>query len=447
MALCMQLATPAVATSKEESAPENSRIPDSVLSDLAADTQVWESKLNEQQGKISAPQRIDGDAGAQSSQGTDTDSPRVLFTTSAQGKILNRSFTSAPSTVVDAETGRTSLEWAADKDGVALDWWGPKDGATWEVYRDDKLLTTTKEAQFVDKSPQVDSNSEYSVIGIRKYKDKNGEDQEERFNYGVNVPAQPASVLGEKVSDSAVVSAAANSDINGGRSTDSSALTPHAFRETALAYNSFIPAKRIDYPKMCTPPNGGPKMDQLAGDGRSFATKENVEWEKLSSRVKNIAYITWDGKKAVLDEAYKKIGATKGYYKGKLVKTVTASSKDVSTSMTPNTSNSTAKVRFKQHATDPLCTLGNTFDAPNIDVDVSATLSKSTGRVHAVGKHDGAPSHEILMSHITSKGKFLRGCAYRFKKRSFNDLLPPMEVKVDVTVNPTGIWTKGCKVY
>lgn len=255
----------------------------------------------------------------------------------------------------------------------------------------------------------------------------------------------PVHIVGQDILDADVRGAEANSDISGGENSGTaipSVPAQSGFAETALAYNTFIPYKRIKRPKVCFPT----VYDELGGDNRSFSTKKNVEWEKLSNRIQNIAYMTWNGKKAKVTKTVNKIGTTRAYVKGKQVKTAKAGTQNLKTKMTPNSKNGTAKVQFVQKASDPLCAPGGVTGSPNIDANVNVTISKSNGKVRAVGSHDGAPNHEILMTHITPGGTFQRGCVYRFYVHSFNDLLPPLDVGMDVTVNPTGNWTWSCPI-
>lgn len=363
--------------------------------------------------------------------------PHIYFKTDSKGKILDRVFASPEQDVVDESTGRTTLEWSASTNSANLNWWSPDPAVEWEVSRNGKKVATVSGDSFTDSAIDRSRNNEYSVQAAVTDGSLLEENETTDYFYAVNLPPAPEGSVGKNIGEPAVRGLARNTDAAG-----LEGMEPQVMRDTFVAYGSFIPESRIKRPFGCTPAS----YDQFGGDNRKFAHKANNEWESLRYRGLNIAYLTWSGKKAALDEAFRKVGETHAYENGKLVAKKTASAAGLKTSLKADATNGYATIHLKQSISNPLCKVAVVSDAPKIDADVSVKLKQSTGYTRITGEHDGAPNHEILMRHVTSS-EYKRGCLYRFAHGSFNSLLPPMDVSVDITRNPNGNWLEDCPIY
>lgn len=418
---------------KTEDKPLSSR----AKSEVESGANLRQADWNDSTGTLDKPESTSKDEVVQNYQSDNNGEQltRVIFTTDETNKIADRIFASAPSQVVDEDSGRTSLEWYANIEESGFDWWTPDPALKWNIFRDGKKVDTVTGGNYVDTKADRSENHQYSITASYKNPNRKEEAQEDIFNYGVNIPAAPQSAVGLDIDDPKVLSLKLNSDIAG------QAVNPQALRPTALQYGSFIPDKRIDRPAGCTPT----KYEQFAGDDRGFATKKNPDWDKLRYRIRNMAYIDWSGNTAKLSEASNTVGTTRAYIDGKEVAKAKASTKKVKTSLT-SAKGGKAEISFKQAASDPLCKAPLDVPAPDINADVVTTIAKASGTVTARGRHDGAPNHEILMRN-TAGGDFDQGCVYRYYRGDFTWLAPPEDVQVDVTINPTGNWNWSCPVY
>lgn len=339
---------------------------------------------------------------------------------------------------MDEETGRTSLEWAATTDSIEFAWWTPDADLEWTVKRDEKLHRTVDGTGFVDPDVDTKTGHAYTFTAEHDYVDAEGENQESSYIYFANIPPAPDSVEGIEVADPAVREMHYNTDVAGIAASSAAKV-----RHTTLAFASFIPEKRIAIP----PPCYAPDLDQFGGDNRSFAKWWTPGADELSSRILSTAQIKWSDRNATSAEGSTSIGLTKGYKNGKLISTARASTRQSSVNTSLDDVGPFTNTRIKQKASDPLCPLRVTGgEAPDIDAEIEIELYGLTGALNVAGKHDGAPNYELTFLHQDRNGTMVGGCAYRFKRGSFMELLPPMDVNVDLSWNPTGLWNKQCPI-
>lgn len=79
--------------------------------------------------------------------------------------------------------------------------------------------------------------------------------------------------------------------------------------------------------------------------------------------------------------------------------------------------------------------------------ELSTFMWGPTGFHTLVGKHDGAPNYEYKFTYQKGQSAQTIGCSYRFKRGLFEELLPPMDVDVDVSWTPNGAWKKVCPTF
>lgn len=396
----------------------------------------WVSEWDK--NKATQPSKISDNSTYRETQDEKNTNPVVRYKTDEKGIVTDRIFSSASPRTIDGDTGRTSLQWEGTNDVTKLSWWTPDPSVEWIVERDGKQLEKTRDSSYIDKSVDRDKNHEYTVRATVKDKSILEDSEASEYFYSVNIPPTESESIGKSINDASLLTRDSNRDLAG--LSNSSGTSPQVLRESFVAYGSFIPEARIKKPTPCGPAS----YDQYGGDNRTFAHSKNPDWEKLRYRGLNIAYITWDGLKPKLDEAYRKVGTTHAYENGKQVASKTASNSGLTTKLETGNAG-TANIHFKQAIANPLCSLPGGAEAPDINADVNVKLNKSTGASVVTGKHDGAPNHEILM-HNTASDKLQRGCLYRFEHGSFNSLLPPMDVDIDINRNPGGNWTQSCPI-
>lgn len=364
------------------------------------------------------------------------DLPEVVIKTSADGRIIDRAYTSSSSNWTDPDSGRTRFQCSVGTSSVELGWWTPSDDVEWTIKRNDKVIAHTKDIEYTDTTVDRRKGSTYSVTGAHKYTDEDGKEQESKFVYGTSAPPAPADVRGQKIDDPKVQDVTANTDIAG--VSTQAATTASA----TLTFSSFIPDKTIPYPPACGPL--ATAYDRLGGDNRGFnqGFRNPIE---LSHRIANQVNINWIGDKARQAAAIVDIGTTRGYKNGKLVDTAVANKKDSFIKATPE-DGSTALVKMKQNASDPLCKVFGA-DAPDINAELSTFMWGPTGFHTLVGKHDGAPNYEYNFTYQKGRSAQTIGCSYRFKRGLCEELLPPMDVDVDVSWTPNGARKKVCPTF
>lgn len=429
---------PANATSEElriEYTDSNSSTAEIVGTDK--ESKLWESELEGATGDLKEPQEVSSTIKSTNTTFNQEAISKVYFRTDSDGIIEDRVFASARTGSVDSDTGRTPLQWSVSSSGVDLAWWTPDGDVEWTVSRNGVEVSRTTGTTFRDTEADSSKNQQYTVTATHEYTDPEGESQEEAYHYGVNTPPVDDSAVGLAITDSEVQTPELNTDIAG------YALTSSGMRDTQVAYGTFIPDKRIDRPSMCTPV----KYEEFGGDNRTFASDKAGDFHELSNRMQNIAFLAWDGNTAGLDEAQANVGTTRAYIDGKQVASKTASSSGIKTFLTPVPSRALANIKFQQAGSDPLCNVLGAAPAPDINAVIDVSLKNGSGAMHITGEHDGAPNHELVFNHISPKGKFYQGCGYRFQRGKFTSLLPPMEINVDVTMNPTGNWLTSCPIY
>lgn len=402
---------------------------------LAAGGSLWEAEWDPDKSRLGDPTQ----ATPKTNHANDTTGheplSKVYFSTDSSGVIQDRVFASSRTGVVDKESGRLPLQWSADSSGTDLAWWSPDDDIDWHISRDGEELDVISGNTYRDTSVDRSTNHDYTINGYRSYTDEDGETQEELFNYGVNTPPLDLDAIGLSISDERIQDPDYNTDIAG------LAIEPFAIRDTQVSYGSFIPDARIDAPTGCVPLN----YDEFSGDDRTFAKDQAGDFHELSNRLQNIAFLSWSGNTPHLDEVQANVGETKAYEDGSEVASATESSEGLTTRLFPEPP--VANIEFSQSGGIPLCSILGTAPAPDINAEVNFLLSNDTASANVVGKHDGAPNHEVLFNHFSPSGDFFQGCAYRFERGSFTNLLPPMDVNVDVHVNQTGNWNYDCPVH
>lgn len=404
-------------------------MPDNAISeDLINQNKVtWYSHITNNGAKLTRPTKVIDQTNLRSLQNTQSTLSGVYYATDQNGIITDRIFASSPQSY-----GHDSdLSWAATTKDVRLRWKPQKGVTQWDIYRSNKKIGSTRSNEWVDLNANRQKDLDYAVIGVEK---RNQIDL-----LGVTIPALTADPLGKEISDRTLQEAGFNSDLFISKSNQTAT---RSMRETQLAYNTFISEKRIPVPPVCTEFLG----KQFSGDGRSFANTKIVgDYERLSSRGQNLAYLSWINNNADLDEVDSRVGETRVYDGDKIIARKTADKSGLKTTKF-NFSKGRATLRFVQDIGNPLCSLAF-IPAAHIDVDIKVTIENSTGNGIVKGTHDGAPNHEVLLTHITSSGKGVSGCLYNFRSSDFIRLAPGLPVKVDVTMNQGGVWGKNCPIY
>ncbi|MFD0772922.1 DUF3238 domain-containing protein [Streptomonospora algeriensis] len=182
-----------------------------------------------------------------------------------------------------------------------------------------------------------------------------------------------------------------------------------------IYWDFFIPQTQVPAPVLCneTLPEFTDKY--YGGDSRSFgANLDGYRWEG-DSRVQLVSrfdfgspvfsyspqwgwsFVNWTEPVA---ESMERIGESRIYEEQadgsmQVIETSRASKDDVEAGAGLQSS-TTGNASFQSSAADPLCHILWGIDAPEVDVDVSATVS-TDGSHHISGSHDNAPHHQSFI--------------------------------------------------
>ncbi|CAM3671751.1 DUF3238 domain-containing protein [Nocardiopsis gilva] len=184
-----------------------------------------------------------------------------------------------------------------------------------------------------------------------------------------------------------------------------------------ITWDAFIPDKYVPGPAVCTEtlPNAWTKY--YKGDGRGMGIPGDPRAETSRIRLNagatfNSPRFTWEketgwrfvGWDEPTTNGYTWLGISSLHEKQddgsmKMVDRARASLDDVTYSNENFTSTSVTS-RITSKASDPLCHVFKIFDAPAVDIDITATLS-TDGTHRLSGTHDMAPSHQSWIKTAT----------------------------------------------
>jgi hypothetical protein len=278
-------------------------------------------------------------------------------------------------TEASAETARAA--WASNSKFVDLSWPGVDSATEYRVFRDGKLIATTRGTSLRDTDVRPGAASEYSISGTAKAPRSEWTDSEQAtfqktgeapvnghtWNLNVQVP---------KSSDTAALETAA-------RSVDAKARTYHS---TTIKYRTFIRSKWVTAPVGCKYTKGY----KYAGDNRGWSKADSA-----SHRTDLTGTIYW----AQGGSSWGSHIGTTHVYKtnGKFVAKATASGKKMSFRVMSQNSK-TAQVRGITEAGNPYCSVGS------ISGYYNARIARN-GDFYISGRHKQMPDHEIIISGFT----------------------------------------------
>lgn len=284
--------------------------------------------------------------------------------------------TLAGTTLAGTSATTARAAWASNSEFVDLSWPGVRGAAPYQVFRDGKLIATTRGTSLRDVAVRPGAESEYTISttanapasewtgGERADFARTGERpvNGHTWNLNVQVPAsaQPAAL------ESAAFKAEAKAK---------------KYHSTTIKYRTFIRSKWVTAPVGCTYTKGY----KYAGDNRGFSKADSA-----SHRTDLTGIVYWEGGSSW--NAH--IGTTHVYKtNGKFVAKKTASKKKMSFRVMSQNSK-TAQVRGITEAGNPYCGVGS------ISGYYNARISRS-GDFYISGRHKQMPDHEIIISGFT----------------------------------------------
>lgn len=264
----------------------------------------------------------------------------------------------------DPDNPETSAILSARSTGVSLSWAAVPGVTSYEVLRDEVLLTTTDQLSLFD--PAVSSGVEYRY-SIRSITPESYVPPSESTSastfwfFSIKIPASTSPEAVQDVVDERLAATAARSS-------------------TQVNYQTFIPQKYLNAPPAgCSYGNGY----QFGGDDRSYQASGYPYRTRLN------ANINWTSSAAL--SVTKNVGSTNVYKNGSKVATKTASTSDMSISKLALSNSTLVDLRFNLKAKNPFCTMNSIQAAFTMRVTRSGSYRISSGQ------HRLMPNHEIYV--------------------------------------------------
>lgn len=302
-------------------------------------------------------------------EGTATDFT-VLKGTGNDGPTL------AGTTLAGTATPSARAAWASNSKFVDLSWPAVRGAHPYQVFRDGKLIATTRGTSLRDTKVRPGAESEYRISTTAKAPasewtdseratfEKTGEEPVNGHTWSLNVQV-PTSTKTAALETAAVKAEA----------------KAKKYHSTTIRYRTFIRSKWVTAPVGCKYTKGY----KYAGDNRGFSKADNK-----SHRTDLTGTVYWQGG----SQWGAHIGTTHVYKtNGKFVAKKTASKKKMSFRVMSQDSKS-AQVRGITEAGNPYCSVGS------ISGYYNARISRS-GDFYISGRHKQMPDHEIIISGFT----------------------------------------------
>ncbi|OEJ21508.1 hypothetical protein AS594_38840 [Streptomyces agglomeratus] len=280
----------------------------------------------------------------------------------------------ADTTLASSPDKAQRAAWAASDRFVDLSWPATR-GATWQIYKGDQLIATTKNNSFRDTGVTPGTETGYKITGGATATDGGV------WGLTTTVPADTSPATLAKTA--AAIEAKARK-----------------YSKTTVVWRSFISQKWATVPKILEDASGCKYTNgyKYRGDGRGYTTKATGKGTGHRAGVRGI--INWTKSKY---EYFPTTGVTKVYKKnGKFVAKRKASTKKIDFRAMTRHNGKTRAVRGTLDATDPFCPKSGIRRA-GIGATFDMRLARN-GDFYVSGKYRQAPHHELyLYGHYGKK--------------------------------------------